>query len=74
MTRLLARLRKSDMDCRFCAGAAVVFAVAVSAIGYGVTQQDIVTALGALLLIPAALILAAIGLSRNDGSRRGRTT
>ncbi|MEF8785403.1 MAG: hypothetical protein V5A45_05670 [Haloarculaceae archaeon] len=70
-SKLVARIRTRDVDCRFCAGAAVVFAVAVAAIAYGLTHQDMVTALGALLLVPAAALLAAIGLS--GGRERSRT-
>jgi peptidoglycan/LPS O-acetylase OafA/YrhL len=73
LSKLVARLRTSDIDCRFCAGAAVVFLVAVAAIAYGLTEQDMVTALGALLLVPAAGLLAAIGLSRDSEGEHGRT-
>lgn len=72
--QLAARLRSGDIDCRFCVAAVVVFGVAVVAIGYGLTRQDIVTALGALLLIPAAALLAAIGISGDGGVGGGRTT
>jgi peptidoglycan/LPS O-acetylase OafA/YrhL len=69
-SKLVARLRSRDVDCRFCAGAVVVFVVAVAVIAHGLTQQDMVTALGALLLLPAAALLAAIGLSGDRERRR----
>ena len=69
-SNLVARLRTRDVDCRFCAGAAVVFAIAVAVIAHGLTQQDLVTALGAVLLLPAAALLAAIGLSGDRQRRR----
>jgi hypothetical protein len=60
---LLTRRLPDGADCRYCLGAGAVFVLAAVAVVYGVANDDTVTALGALLLLPAALLLAGIGLS-----------
>jgi len=54
--------------------ATVAVAIAVASVGYGVTNDDLLTALGALLIVPSIVLLYEIG-SRNrsaefDGTRR----
>jgi hypothetical protein len=56
-----------ETDCRFCLVGGIVLLVAIVAVGYGIRHQDVVTALGALLLVPAGVLLAAIGLSGGGG-------
>jgi len=61
-----ARIRAGDVDCRYCLGAAVALSAAAVAVAYGLTHQDLVTALGGLLFVPTAVLLAGIGLSAGD--------
>lgn len=53
----------ADCDCRYCLGAAVALSIAVASVAYGLTHQDVVTALGGLLFVPTAALLAGIGLA-----------
>ncbi|MFC7132444.1 MULTISPECIES: hypothetical protein [Salinibaculum] len=71
-SELLAALRDRSVDCRFCLGAAAMLLLATVAIVYGLTNQDTVTAVGALLLVPAAVLLAALGLSDREGRDKRR--
>lgn len=63
-------------DCRFCFAAGTVAVLATVAVAYVVANDDAVTALDALLLVPAATLLAGIGLSEGvtGGGRRFRRT
>jgi hypothetical protein len=52
--------------------ATVAAAFALGGLWYGLQHDDIVTVLGALLFVPAAGLLAGIGLTSGaDGRRRG---
>jgi uncharacterized protein GlcG (DUF336 family) len=66
--RFLPAGRRSlaDRDCRYCLGAAVALSIAVASVAYGLTHQDVVTALGGLLFVPTAALLAGIGLAGGD--------
>lgn len=69
---LLARLGPGDPDCRYCLGAVALLALAVVVGGVSLAAGDVVTALGSLLFLPPAALLAAIGLrGRGDGSAGG---
>jgi len=57
-TALSRRVRR----CRICVPALFTAAIAASAIVYGLRADDMVTALGALLLVPSVILLFAIGL------------
>jgi hypothetical protein len=60
-----------DVDYRFCLAGGVVLVATADLVAYGLASGDVVTALGALLFLPAALLFAGIGLSRG-GHRSGR--
>jgi hypothetical protein len=67
----LARLRRSEADCRFCLWAGLALLAAIGALTYGYLAGDVVTALGGLLFVPAAVLLAGIGMRggiRNGGN------
>jgi len=68
---LVERLAAGERDCRYCLGALLALAAAAVAVGYGLRNQDVVTALGGLLFVPTAALLAGIGLS-GGGVSRGR--
>jgi hypothetical protein len=57
------RFAVSDRDCRYCLAAALALSAGIAAVVYGLTHQDVVTALGGLLFLPAAVFLAGIGLT-----------
>ncbi|MFC6875334.1 hypothetical protein [Halobellus marinus] len=59
------------LRCRLCVPAVLALLVATAGIAYGVTNDDIVTALGATLFVPSAVILFGIGL-RRSGVLSGR--
>jgi uncharacterized protein GlcG (DUF336 family) len=58
-----------ERDCRYCLGAAVSLAAA-AAVAYGLTHDDVVTALGGLLFVSPAILFAGIGLTGSSGHRR----
>lgn len=66
------RLRQwvGEHDCRYCLGAVVSLAAAGVAVAYGLTHDDVVTALGGLLFVPPAILFAGIGLTGSKGHRR----
>jgi len=65
---VLARLATGERDCRYCLGAALALGAAVVAVTYGLLHQDVVTALGGLLFVPTAVLLAGIGLTGGDAT------
>jgi hypothetical protein len=70
--RRFERLRGwvGERDCRYCLGAAVSLAAAAAAVAYGLTHDDVVTALGGLLFVPPAILFAGIGLTGSSGHRQ----
>jgi uncharacterized protein GlcG (DUF336 family) len=71
---LLGRVVGADRDCRYCLGAVLALSLAIAAVAYGLTHNDIVTALGGLLFVPTALLLAGIGLTGGTGRRDTEAT
>ncbi|SEO19177.1 hypothetical protein SAMN04487948_1013 [Halogranum amylolyticum] len=71
---LLDRVGGADWDCRYCLGALLALSVAVVSVVYGLTHSDIVTALGGLLFVPTAILLAGIGLTGGTGRRDAEAT
>lgn len=63
---LLHRLKRRVLGCRICLPGLFTAAIATGAIALGFLTDDMVTALGALLLIPSAVLLFAIGLRREN--------
>ena len=61
------RLKRQVLGCRICLPALFTAAIATGAIVLGLMTDDMVTALGALLLVPSAVLLFAIGLRRENG-------
>jgi uncharacterized protein GlcG (DUF336 family) len=57
------RVVSGKRDCRYCIGAFLALSVAAVSVVYGLTHQDLVTALGGLLFVPTAALLAGIGLT-----------
>jgi len=55
-------LKRRVLSCRICIPATVTASIATAAIAFGLLTDDMVTALGALLLVPSAMLLFAIGL------------
>jgi uncharacterized membrane protein len=56
------------LSCRICIPAAFTAGIATAAIVYGLVTDDMVTALGALLLVPSAVLLFAIGLKHENAA------
>lgn len=54
------------LGCRLCLPALFTTSIATAAIAIGLLTDDMVTALGALLLVPSAILLFAIGLRREN--------
>jgi hypothetical protein len=69
---VLVRVRADDVNYRLVLASGVVAFVAVAAIGYGLANGDAVTALGALLLLPAAALLAGIGVTESRTKTESR--
>lgn len=63
---LLYRLKRRVLGCRICIPALFTAAIATGAIVLGLMTDDMVTALGALMLIPSAVLLFAIGLGQEN--------
>ena len=59
-------LRRRVLGCRICIPALFAAGIATAAILYGVATDDMVTTLGALLLMPSVVLLFAIGLRREN--------
>jgi len=67
MSRLEAAKRRL-LGCRICVPALFTAGIATAAISYGLATDDMVTALGALLLVPSAILLFGIGLRRENAA------
>ena len=59
-------LKRRALGCRLCLPALFTAGIATTAIVFGLLTDDMVTALGALLLVPSAILLFAIGLRREN--------
>ncbi|SFK66175.1 hypothetical protein SAMN04487950_0454 [Halogranum rubrum] len=68
------RVAEADRDCRYCLGAVLALSLAIGSVVYGLTHNDIVTALGGVLFVPTALLLAGIGLTGGTGRRDAEAT
>ncbi|MFC6758123.1 MULTISPECIES: hypothetical protein [Haloarcula] len=60
------KVKRRVLGCRICIPALFTAGIASTAIVYGLLTDDMVTALGALLLVPSAILLFAIGLRREN--------
>lgn len=67
-------LKRRVRGCRLCLPALFTAGIATTAIVYGTATDDMVTALGALLLVPSAILLFAIGLRRENTALSDRQT
>jgi len=67
-------LRRRVLGCRICIPALFTAGVATAAVAYGLRTDDMVTVLGALLFIPSAILLFAIGLRHENAALRDRRT
>jgi hypothetical protein len=67
---LSSRLRSARIDRHLALAAAVVLSFATAAVVYGILYDDVVTAISALLFVPAALLLVVIGLSFDETDER----
>lgn len=63
---LRTAVKRRVLGCRLCLPALFTAGIATSAIVVGVQTDDMVTALGALLLAPSAVLLFAIGLRQEN--------
>lgn len=63
---LRTELRRRALGCRICLPALFTAGIATGAFVYGLATDDMVTALGALLLVPSAILLFGIGLRREN--------
>jgi hypothetical protein len=61
---------RGTRDCKYCLGALVALGLAVALGGHALAVGDVATALAAVLFLPAAALLAGIGLR---GGRTGRS-
>jgi hypothetical protein len=61
-------VRRRVLGCRICIPGAFTAGIATAAIVYGLATDDMVTALGALLLVPSAVLLFAIGLGQENAA------
>jgi predicted Kef-type K+ transport protein len=64
-------LKRRVMGCRICLPALLAAGIAAGGFGYGLVTDDTVTALGALLLVPSAVLLFGIGLRRESAALSG---
>jgi uncharacterized protein GlcG (DUF336 family) len=71
---LVDRVARADRDCRYCLGAALALSIAIASLVYGFLHSDIVTALGGLLFVPTAVLLAGIGLTGGTGRQDAEST
>lgn len=71
---LIDRAASADPDCRYCLGAGLALSIAVASLVYGYLHSDVVTALGGLLFVPAAILLAGIGLTGGAERRNSEAT
>jgi len=65
-------LKRRVLGCRICLPALFTAGIAAAAIAYGLATDDMVTALGALFLVPSAVLLFAIGLRRENTALSNR--
>jgi len=65
---LRSELKRRVLGCRICLPALLAASIATSGVVYGLLTDDMVTALGALLLVPSAILLFAIGLRRENAA------
>jgi len=63
---LRTAVKRRLLGCRLCLPALFTAGIATAAIVVGLLTDDMVTALGALLLVPSAILLFAIGLRREN--------
>ena len=63
---LPSELKRRILGCRICIPALFTAGIATTAIVFGLLTDDMVTALGALLLVPSAVLLFGIGLRREN--------
>ena len=63
---LRTAVKRRVLGCRLCLPALFTAGIATTAIVLGLLTDDMVTALGALLLVPSAVLLFAIGLRREN--------
>ncbi|NHX41851.1 MULTISPECIES: hypothetical protein [Haloarcula] len=61
---LRTTVKRRVLGCRLCLPALFTAGIATAAIVIGLLTGDMVTALGAFLLVPSAILLFAIGLKR----------
>lgn len=71
---LRRKLKRRVLGCRLCLPALFTAGIATAAIVFGLLTDDMVTALGALLLVPSAILLFAIGLRRENTALPDRRT
>ncbi|SDN10078.1 hypothetical protein SAMN05192554_11535 [Haloarchaeobius iranensis] len=62
--RSLRRVVSVVLGCRVCVPASLAVLIAVAGVVYGLTNDDVVTALGALLFLPSAAILFGVAARR----------
>ena len=67
-------VKRRVLGCRLCLPALFTTGIATAAIVVGLLTDDMVTALGALLLVPSAVLLFAIGLRRENTALPGQQT
>jgi len=63
--RSIRRLGSSVLACRICVPAGTALLIAAAGVWYGLTHDDVVTALGALLFVPSAVLLFGVAARRN---------
>ena len=63
---LRTAVKRRILGCRLCLPALVTTGIATTAIVVGLLTDDMVTALGALLLVPSAMLLFGIGLRQEN--------
>ncbi len=60
------KVKRRILGCRICIPALFTAGIATTAFTFGLLTDDMVTALGALLLVPSAVLLFGIGLRREN--------
>ena len=68
------RAKRRILGCRICIPGLFTAGIATAAIVFGLLTDDMVTALGALLLVPSAVLLFGIGLRRENTALSDRRT
>jgi len=71
--RSIRRLASSVLGCRICVPAGAALFIAAAGVWYGLTHDDVVTALGALLFVPSAVLLFGVAVRRNADVRPPRS-